>query len=50
MLKFWLTPIALAESRRFSSAELRELHNFVEQHRESFILAWDEHFNQQAGG
>lgn len=44
--KFWLVPISLAESRGFRSAELRALHNLVEQHRESFILAWDEHFNQ----
>jgi hypothetical protein len=43
--KFWLTPISLAESRGFRSSELRELHN-LEQHRESFILAWDEHFGQ----
>jgi len=44
--KFWLTPIALAASRGFRSPELRELHNLVEQHRESLILAWDEHFDQ----
>jgi hypothetical protein len=44
--KFWLTPVSLAESRGFRSAELRELHNLVEQHRELFIIAWNEHFNQ----
>lgn len=44
--KFWLTPVLLAESRGFRSAELRELHNLIEQHRELFIVAWDEHFNQ----
>lgn len=44
--KFWLTPIELAESRGFRSSELRELHNLIEQHRESFIVAWDEHFSQ----
>jgi len=43
--KFWLTPILLAESRGFRSTELRDLHNLVERHRESFILKWDEHFN-----
>ena len=44
--KFWLIPVELAESRGFRSSELRQLHNLVEQHRESFIVAWDEHFNQ----
>jgi len=44
--KFWLDPIELAESRRFRSAELRELHSLVAQNREKFILAWDEHFSQ----
>ncbi len=44
--KFWLTPIALAESSGFRSSELRELHNLIELHRESFIVAWDEHFGQ----
>lgn len=44
--KFWLTPILLAESRGFRSTELRDLHNLVERHRESFIVKWDEHFSQ----
>ena len=44
--KFWLSPIALAESNGFRSSELRELHNLIEQHRESFIVAWDERFSQ----
>jgi hypothetical protein len=44
--KFWLMPISLAESRGFRSSELRDLHNLVERHRESFILKWDEHFGQ----
>ncbi len=30
----------------FRSAELRELHKLIEQHRETFILAWNEHFSQ----
>ena len=44
--KFWLEPIELAESRGFRSSDLRELHNLIEEHRQSFIIAWDEHFNQ----
>lgn len=44
--KFWLEPIDLAESRGFLGAQLRELHNLIEEHRPEFIVAWDEHFNQ----
>ena len=44
--KFWLTPFSLVESRGFRSTELRELHNLIEQHRESFIFNWNEHFSQ----
>jgi Domain of unknown function (DUF4160) len=44
--KFWLEPGALAESRGFRIAELRELYSLVAQNREKFILAWDEHFGQ----
>ena len=44
--KFWLTPISLAESQGFRSTELRELHILIEQHRESFIVTWNEHFSQ----
>jgi hypothetical protein len=44
--KFWLEPVALAESRGFRGAETRELYSLIAQNREKFILAWDEHFNQ----
>ena len=44
--KFWLDPVELAESRGFRSSELREIHNLIEKHRESFIVKRDEHFNQ----
>lgn len=44
--KFWLEPIELAASRGFRGSELREIHNLVDQHREAFIVAWDEHFGQ----
>jgi hypothetical protein len=44
--KFWLEPVELAESRRFRSHELTALRNLVEEHREQFIVAWDEHFNR----
>jgi hypothetical protein len=44
--KFWLEPVALAESRGFREAERRELYSLIAQNREKFILAWDEHFSQ----
>ena len=47
--KFWLTPVALADSRGFRGRELRELrelHYLVEANREAFIISWDEHFGQ----
>jgi hypothetical protein len=44
--KFWLTPISLVESRGFRSSELRAIHNLIEQNRDSFIAAWNEHFSQ----
>ena len=44
--KFWLEPIGLAESRGFHGPQLRELHSIIAEHRETFIIAWDEHFGQ----
>lgn len=45
--KFWLEPrIELVESRGFHSSELRELHTLIEEHREEFMVARNEHFNQ----
>ncbi|MBI3415639.1 MAG: DUF4160 domain-containing protein [Verrucomicrobia bacterium] len=44
--KFWLDPVALAESRSFRSHELTELRRLIEEHREEFIDAWNEHFNR----
>ncbi|HEX8294771.1 MAG TPA: DUF4160 domain-containing protein [Chthoniobacteraceae bacterium] len=45
--KFWLEPLLeLAESRGFHNSDLRELRFLIEEHREEFIVAWDEHFNQ----
>ena len=43
--KFWLDPVTLAESKAFRSHELAELRRMVEEHREEFIVAWNEHFS-----
>lgn len=44
--KFWLEPIALAESRGFRSSELTTVRRMIEEHREEFIDAWNRHHNQ----
>ena len=44
--KFWLAPIELAESRGFRSHELTALRRMIEDYRDEFIVAWDEHHNR----
>ncbi len=44
--KFWLNPVVLAGSRRFSSHELRALQKHVEENRELFLEAWNEHISR----
>ena len=44
MAKFWLSPVALASSTRFSARELRELKKHVTQNRDQFLEAWNEYF------
>jgi hypothetical protein len=44
--KFWLDPIELVEARGFRGSELRELYSIIEEYRDKFIVAWDEHFGQ----
>lgn len=43
LAKFWLNPVVLASSTRFSSKELRKLESLVIEHREKFLEAWNEH-------
>ena len=42
--KFWLNPVRLARSRRFSDHELRELQRTVEENQPRILEAWNEHF------
>lgn len=44
LAKFWLNPVALASSTRFSSLELRSLQQLVTENRSTFVEAWNEHF------
>jgi hypothetical protein len=41
-----LEPIELVEARGFRGSELRELYSIIEEHRDKFIIAWDEHFGR----
>lgn len=45
LAKFWLHPIALAGSKRFSSHELRVIQKHVEENRTLFLEAWNEHIS-----
>lgn len=45
LAKFWLKPVALASSTRFSSKELRKLESLVAENKELFMEAWNEHFS-----
>src|SRR5438552_18009788 len=47
--KCWLEAIELAEARGFRGSELRKLHSIIEEHRDKFIVTWDEHFGQYTG-
>ncbi len=45
LAKFWLKPIALASSTRFSSKELRKLESLVIENKEILLEAWNEFFS-----
>jgi len=45
LAKFWLKPVALASSTRFSPKELRKLETLVIENRETFLEAWNEYFS-----
>lgn len=44
LAKFWLTPVALASSVRFSPKEIRDLRKIVEENKEHFLEAWNGYF------
>ena len=45
LAKFWLNTVTLAGSRRFSSHELRIIQKYVDENREIFLEAWNEHID-----
>ena len=43
--KFWLVPVALASTGRFSASELRSIERIVLENREQFLKEWHEFFS-----
>lgn len=46
LAKFWLTPIVLASSTRFSSKELRKLESLVTENKKILLETWNEFFSR----
>ena len=46
MAKFWLRPVALASSTRFSPKELRTLELMVVENKKILLEAWNEYFSR----
>jgi len=46
LAKFWLKPVALASSTRFTPKELRKIELLVIKNKEIFLEAWNEHFSR----
>ncbi|MGI2030461.1 DUF4160 domain-containing protein [Endozoicomonas acroporae] len=44
LAKFWLKPVMLSSSTRFSAKEIRELQKHVEENQDKFLEAWNEYF------
>ena len=42
--KFWLSPVELSSSIRFSAREIRRLQEMVEERRDEFEAAWNDFF------
>jgi len=45
LAKFWLKPVALASSTRFSPKDLKKLEILVTENRELLLEAWNEYFS-----
>jgi hypothetical protein len=42
--KYWLKPVALAQSIGYNSAELNAIRKIVVAHEDAFFRKWHEHF------
>ena len=43
--KFWLNPIHVARSRRFSDHEILTIQKLIEENYDRILEVWNEHFN-----
>lgn len=43
--KFWLNPISLAKNRGFKEHELNRIVGLIEEHHQTLLEAWYDHFN-----
>lgn len=43
--KFWLDPVELVVNYGFNGRELKQIERLVEEHRNEFVEAWNEHFS-----
>ena len=46
LAKFWLAPVELENSTRFSARELRRIRAIIEERREAFLEAWHGWFDE----
>jgi len=46
LAKFWLRPIVLASSTRFSAKELRKLDGLVNENKDFLLETWNEYFSR----
>jgi len=44
--KFWLAPPRLQRTKGFARHELRVIEKLINEHQESLMEAWDEHFDR----
>jgi hypothetical protein len=42
--KFWLAPVALARNLGFSARDLAQIERLIQQHQQSLLEAWNDHF------
>ena len=45
LAKFWLQPVTLASSTRFSPKVLRKLETLVNENKDTLLEAWNEYFS-----
>jgi len=45
LAKFWLNPVSIAGSTRFSPRDLRKIEELVVENRDTLMESWNEHFS-----